>query len=324
MDTKPRIICLVRLLEKYTDDEHRLTTNEVISLMEKEYGLTVHRVTFKRDIEALKKIGYDIVETRETQNKYFLANRPFEVPELKLLIDAVESSKFITEGKSKVLIQKIHELASIHQSEKLKRDHYIVATVKSDNEQIYYIIDRISDAIDGNRQISFLYYDYDGEKNKVLKNDGEVYLLSPYYLLWESDNYYVLGYSEKREKMIVFRVDRIASTPHILDLERHPLPQDFDLNRFRKRSFKMYEGDIETVELQCDNSVMKIVIDKFGEDVPISPFDSDSFRMAVEVAVSPIFFSWIFSLSGKITIIGPQNVKNRYKQLIEETYNRLK
>lgn len=323
MDTKPRIVCLIKLLEKYTDDEHYLTTNQIISIMEQEYGLSVHRVTFKRDIQALKEMGYDIVEIRASQNKYFLANRLFELPELKLVINAVESSKFITQGKTEGLIQKIHGLASMHQSEKLKRDHYIIETVKADNEQIYYIVDKIGDAIDADRQISFQYFDYDGMKNKILKNDGEVYTLSPYYLLWDSDNYYVLGYSEKREKMITFRVDRIASTPYILDKERHPLPEDFNVNDFRRRSFKMYEGNIENVELQCDNSVMKIVVDKFGEDVFTKPFDSESFRMTAEVAISPIFFSWVFSLAGKIKILGPDNVRDQYRKLVAETYIQL-
>ena len=162
-------------------------------------------------------MGYDIIETRSSQNKYFLEDRNFELPELKLLIDAVESSKFITPSKSKALIDKIHNLTSVYQIEKLKRNNYIVKSVKPDNEQIYYIVDAINDAISEKKQISFQYYDYTGLQKKVLLNKGEIYKLSPYHLVWNGDYYYVLGYSEKREKVISFRVDRIASIPEILE-----------------------------------------------------------------------------------------------------------
>ena len=157
-EAKPRVLCLLKLLEKYTDEDHQLTTSELSSLLEKEYGLTVHRITFKKDIEALQAMGYDIVETRSSQNKYFLGSREFELPELKLLIDAVESSKFITSTKSKELIKKIHNLTSVYQVEKLKRNNYVVKNVKPNNEQIYYIVDAINDAINANKQISFQLY----------------------------------------------------------------------------------------------------------------------------------------------------------------------
>ena len=223
-EAKPRVLCLLKLLEKYTDEDHQLTTSELSSLLEKEYGLTVHRITFKKDIEALQAMGYDIVETRSSQNKYFLGSREFELPELKLLIDAVESSKFITSTKSKELIKKIHNLTSVYQVEKLKRNNYVVKNVKPNNEQIYYIVDAINDAINANKQISFQYYDYTGLKKKVLKNKGEIYKLSPYHLVWNGDYYYVLGYSDKREKVISFRVDRIANVPNILDKDNLPKP----------------------------------------------------------------------------------------------------
>ena len=165
----------------------------------------------------------DIVTIHSTQSKYFVASRKFELPELKLLIDAVESSKFITKKKSETLIEKIHTMTSPGQVAKLKRNNYVVNRIKPDNEQIYYIIDAINDAINAGKQISFQYYDYTGLKKKVLKNKGEVYKLSPYKLLWCGDYYYVLGYSEKKSKVINFRVDRIASKPEILDKDIIPM-----------------------------------------------------------------------------------------------------
>lgn len=316
-------LTLLKLLEKYTDEEHQLTTTELTNMLESEYGLTVHRVTFKRDIEALQEMGYDIVETRSSQNKYFLGNRKFELPELKLLIDAVESSKFITSTKSKILIDKINDLASVYQVKKLKRNNYVVKNIKPDNEQIYYIINAINDAINENKQISFQYYDFIGLNKKVLKNNGEVYTISPYHLVCSGDYYYVLGYSEKRKKIINFRVDRIATISIILDKESCPQSEEFDLNEFTKTVFKMFEGDIIEVDLRCDNSLSKTIVDKFGEDVTTLAYDMNSFRVITDVAASPTFYGWIFGFSGKIQILGPEAVKKEYLQMIKQAYKNI-
>ena len=323
-EAKPRVLCLLKLLEKYTDEEHQLTTSELSSLLEKEYGLTVHRITFKKDIEALQAMGYDIVETRSSQNKYFLGSREFELPELKLLIDAVESSKFITSTKSKELIEKIHHLASVYQIEKLKRNNYVVKNVKPNNEQIYYIVDAINDAINANKQISFQYYDYTGLKKKVLKNKGEIYRISPYHLVWNGDYYYVLGYSEKREKVISFRVDRIANVPNILEKDSIPEPKDFDLNEFTKSVFFMYGGDKVRVTLRCENGLMKTIIDRFGEDVTTLAYDMESFRVVIDVEASPTFYGWVFGFGGKIEILGPEEIREEYEEQIIESYKKLK
>ena len=226
METKPRILYLKKILEERTDEEHPLSTTQLINILNDEYGISAHRTTVTKDIAALQEFGMDIVTIHSTQSKYFVASRKFELPELKLLIDAVESSKFITKKKSETLIEKIHTMTSPGQVAKLKRNNYVVNRIKPDNEQIYYIIDAINDAINAGKQISFQYYDYTGLKKKVLKNKGEVYKLSPYKLLWCGDYYYVLGYSEKKSKVINFRVDRIASKPEILDKDIIPMPDD--------------------------------------------------------------------------------------------------
>lgn len=217
METKPRILYLQKILLERTDEENPLSTTRLINILNDEYGISAHRTTVTKDIAALQEFGIDIVTIHSTQSKYFVASHKFELPELKLLIDAVESSKFITKKKSETLIEKIHTMTSPGQVAKLKRNNYVVNRIKPDNEQIYYIIDAINDAINAGKQISFQYYDYTGLKKKVLKNKGEVYKLSPYKLLWCGDYYYVLGYSEKKSKVINFRVDRIASKPEILD-----------------------------------------------------------------------------------------------------------
>ena len=238
----------------------------------------------------IQEFGMDIVTIHSTQSKYFVASRKFELPELKLLIDAVESSKFITKKKSETLIEKIHTMTSPGQASKLKRNNYVVNRIKPDNEQIYYIIDAINDAINAGKQISFQYYDYTGLKKKVLKNKGEVYKFSPYKLLWCGDYYYVLGYSEKKSKVINFRVDRIASKPEILNKDIIPMPDDFDIENYTKEVFFMFSGEKVLVDLRCDNSLMKTMVDRFGEDVTTLAYDMTSFRVQTEVSASPTFF----------------------------------
>ena len=300
METKPRILYLKKILEERTDEEHPLSTTQLINILNEEYGISAHRTTVTKDIAALQEFGMDIVTIHSTQSKYFVASRKFELPELKLLIDAVESSKFITKKKSDALIEKIHTLTSPAQVKKLKRNNYVVNRIKPDNEQIYYIIDAINDAINMGKQISFRYYDYTGLKKKVLRNKGEIYKLSPYKLLWNGDNYYVIGYSEKKRKVINFRVDRIAGTPEILDKDVIAMPDDFDIENFTKEVFFMFPGKSIMVDLRCDNSLMKTMVDRFGEDVTTLAYDMISFRIQTEVSASPTFFGWVFGFNGKV------------------------
>ena len=216
------------------------------------------------------------------------------------------------------LIEKIHTMTSPGQASKLKRNNYVVNRIKPDNEQIYYIIDAINDAINAGKQISFQYYDYTGLKKKVLKNKGEVYKLSPYKLLWCGDYYYVLGYSEKKSKVINFRVDRIASKPEILDKDIIPMPDDFDIENYTKEVFFMFSGEKVLVDLRCDNSLMKTMVDRFGEDVTTLAYDMTSFRVQTEVSASPTFFGWVFGFNGKVQILAPESVKEQYKQMIAQ------
>ena len=324
METKPRILYLLKILLQYTDEDHMLTTNQLIEMLKEKYGISVHRVTLAKDIAALQEFGIDIVVVHSTQSKYFVASRMFELPELKLLIDAVQSSKFITNKKSQALIEKIQRMTSAGQAVKLKRNNYVVNRIKSDNEQIYYIIDAINEAINTNRQIAFQYYEYSGLKKKRLRNNGEVYRLSPYYMVWNDDCYYLLGYSEKHEKIITFRVDRIACKPEILKIESLPEPEGFDLAEFTKSVFFMYDGEKVLVDLRCDNSLMKTIVDRFGEDVTTLAYDMTSFRVKTEVAVSPTFFGWVFGFGGKVQILGPEKLKEEYRQMLVQANTELR
>ena len=215
-------------------------------------------------------------------------------------------------------------LKSHDPSQRAKRNNYVVNRIKPDNEQIYYIIDAINDAINAGKQISFQYYDYTGLKKKVLKNKGEVYKLSPYKLLWCGDYYYVLGYSEKKSKVINFRVDRIASKPEILDKDIIPMPDDFDIENYTKEVFFMFSGEKVLVDLRCDNSLMKTMVDRFGEDVTTLAYDMTSFRVQTEVSASPTFFGWVFGFNGKVQILAPENLKEQYRQMLTKATEDMK
>ena len=220
------------------------------------------------------------------------------------------------ETTNKTYTADVTPTVSAGQVAKLRRNNYVVNRIKPDNEQIYYIIDTINEAINAGKQISFQYYDYTGLKKKVLKNKGEVYKLSPYKLLWCGDYYYVLGYSEKKSKVINFRVDRIASKPEILDKDIIPMPDDFDIENYTKEVFFMFSGEKVRVDLRCDNSLMKTMVDRFGEDVTTLAYDMTSFRVQTEVSASPTFFGWVFGFNGKVQILAPESVKEQYRQMI--------
>ena len=257
METKPRILYLKKILEERTDEEHPLSTTQLINILNDEYGISAHRTTVTKDIAALQEFGMDIVTIHSTQSKYFVASRKFELPELKLLIDAVESSKFITKKKSKTLIEKIHTMTSPGQVAKLKRNNYVVNRIKPDNEQIYYIIDAINDAINTGKQISFQYYDYTGLKKKVLKNKGEVYKLSPYKLLWCGDYYYVLGYSEKKSKVINFRVDRMELTENMEEFLNDLIGKRME-QVYQENDGEQYDPFNEELELKVQKVIRKL------------------------------------------------------------------
>lgn len=324
METKPRILYLLKILQQYTDEEHPLSTNQLIDMLNEKYGISAHRTTLYKDIAALQEFGIDVVIIHSTQCKYFIGSRKFELPELKLLVDAVESSKFITAKKSKTLIEKIHTLTSEEQIAKLKRNNYVAGRVKPDNEMIYYIVDTVNDAINEGKKISFQYYEYTGLKKKVLRNKGEVYTISPYHLIWNDDFYYVIGYSDKKKKIVTFRVDRITAPPEILSADAVPVPTDFDIAEFTRQVFFMYDGENVMIDLRCDNSLMKTMIDRFGEDVTTLAYDMTSFRLQTEVSASPTFFGWVFGFGGKVQILAPGNIKEQYRQMIVQANENIK
>ena len=322
-DNRLRILYLYQMLQKYTDENHALTNPQIRRMMQEQHGIKIHRTTVPRDIEVLRAAGIEVLSTRTRSLNYYLADWTFSIPELRLLIDAVQSSKFITEQKSRDLIEKLYSLTSTANASKLRRSVHVTGKAKSDNEKGYYIVDAVNDAINSDKKISFLYFDYDVRKRRRLMNDGKPYTVSPYDLIWDGDYYYLTGYCDERGEVRVFRVDRIEKQPEILDDPAVKAPRSYRVEKYTQEVFRMFATQKPTtVNLICDDSVMKAVIDKFGTGVRTKALDDKSFRATVKVCTSPTFFRWVFGWDGLIRIEGPEEVKGGYKEVLRSEYNR--
>ena len=306
------LLLLQRYLYEHTDDQHPASVADILAFWQ-ECGIQAGRKSVYSAIEVLQSSGMDIVCVKSTQNRYFVGERLFELPELKLLVDAVESSRFITEKKSTALIKKLGHLTSTAQAEQLNRRIYMGGTPKPENESIYYNVDTIHNAVQKKQQITFQYFEYTPKKEKILKHDGYKYRFSPYAMIWNRDCYYAVGWSEKHGKIAQFRVDRMTAVEPLEQTAVQTL--DFDPAEYVRKVFGMYPDDLCTVKLLCDNEVMRSVIDRFGENVRTETVDEQHFRATVEVAPSPPFFSWIFTFGGKIRIISPLTVLEEMRDM---------
>ena len=313
MQSNIRIIELLRFLYQQTDEAHAVTVSEMIEYL-KSKGSPSVRQTVYTDLEALDTAGIDIVQIKSTQNRYFIGSRIFEYPELKMLVDAVASSKVISAKKSQTLIQKLGQLTSIQQAEQLQRLASLSSRVKPHNEKVYYIIDSIQTAILDQHQISFQYYEYTPEKKKILKHDGYRYILDPYALEWKNDHYYLIGYSHKHKGIAHFRVDRLTSVEP-LDSKFQPMP-DFDVAAYTNKMVDMFAAEhAEQVKLLCSNELMRVIIDHYGEDIEISPYDDTHFTVIIEVNPSGTFYGWVFKFMGKIRILSPQSCVDKMQDI---------
>ena len=300
-DAKLRPIYLAQILYERTDEDHYLTTAQLMEILDKEYGIKSHRQTIPADVEILRAYGLEIQEVMSSQKRYNLISREYDVAEIKLLIDAVESSKFITKKKSEELVAKLSKMAGRNQAENLKRNISAEDRIKYDNESIYLIIDGINEAINARKQISFLYFKYDVKKEPKLRNDGKPFIFSPHKLVWNGDFYYMVGVFENGKKVGTFRLDRILKRPEILEEEALPFPADFDFEKHLQTSFRMYGTKYTTVDLICSNDVMDAILDKFGKDVT----------------------TYVFGFGGAVVINGPAAVKEEFREMVQKVFNQL-
>ena len=299
-----RAIETLRYLYQQTDESHPATVTDITAYL-KEQGIQAVRQADYADLNALSAAGFDIVVVKSTQNQYFIGSRLFEYPELKMLTDAVASSKVISADKTNELIQKLCRLTSESEAEKLQRLAAISSRIKPHNEKVYYIIDGIQNAILESHQIQFQYYEYTQKKERILKHDGYFYKLDPYALEWKNDHYYLIGYSHKHHGLAHFRVDRLAGV-EILESTYIPQP-DFDVADYTNKMIDMFASDRTVcVELLCENRFMKTIVDDYGETAATCPYDSNHFVVKVEVNPSGTFYGWVFKFMGGIKIIAPQ------------------
>lgn len=322
-ESKLRLLYINKILHEQTDEGHMLSTVQIIDILAKKYGIVAHRVTVGNDIEVLRSFGVDICKMESTQNKYFVAQRAFEFPEVKILLDAVNSSKLITDKKARVLSKKLTALVSDYQAGDIKRNISTEHSFKAKNEKIYYIVDTINEAINLKRKITFKYFSYDENKNKVPRHDDEIYVFSPYALVWNDDYYYAVGFSHKYGNIGCFRVDRIASVPEITSLPAEPIPKDFEVSDYIKTTFRMYGGERVGVTLLCENRMMDAIVDKFGEGVMTVLDGEDHFKVFADVCPNSVFFRWVFGYGGGIKILYPESVKEKYAEMVKKAYEML-
>ena len=312
-DKKGRLLALRDYLYKYTDEQHPVSTQELIDEMTRQ-GYPGNRKTIKDDIDVLNKFGMDIITNVSRGNSFYMASREFEIPELKLLVDAVSSSRFISAARSEQLIGKLTAMASEYEKEQITPRIFTGDRIKANNPHLYYVVDMLIQAIQNKKKVRFQYGEFDADKHKVLRNDGEIYINSPYGCLWNDDFYYLVGYSEKREKVVTFRVDRIVDL-EIMDDDIIPEPADFDMSDYAKIVIEMFDGEPQEVELLCDNELMKSVIDKFGENIKTERVSDEQFKAVVNVSTSKTFYAWCFRFAEQMKIVGPENVKNTYIEM---------
>lgn len=321
---KIKILYLLKIFLENTDEEHGMTLKELeeaLAVM----GVKAERKTLYDDIETLRLFGIDIEKRKGIAVTYHVVSRDFELPELKLLIDAVQSSKFISEKKSRELIDKLSSLMSRFDATKLRRQVYVANRVKSDNETIYYGVDEIHEAINQNKKISFLYFEWNEKKEKVLRHEGKRYIVSPHALTWDDENYYMIGYDGDEEKIKHYRVDKMQKIA-LIDEKRDgdELFCGFDMALYSKKTFGMFGGIEESVTLRCKNRLAGVVIDRFGEDVTFLKSGNEHFEVHVKVHVSPLFFGWVLNFGDGIEIVSPNSVREKYSSLLKETLERYK
>lgn len=315
---KVKLLYLMELFHEETDEDHPLSRRELEQKLA-DIGIHAERKSLYHDIETLKHFGMDIAYRKEHPEGYYLAQREFELPELKLLVDAVQSSRFITQKKSDALIKKIEKLTSRHEARKLQRQVVVADRIKAMNESIYYNVDKLHAAIAENRQIIFRYFEWTVSKEMRMKKGGENYQVSPWALTWDNENYYLIGYDMDAGMIKHFRVDKMV---HINLLEQERAGKEefgrFDLARYTKQTFGMFGGDEQTVRMRFHNKYVGVVIDRFGRNVSLRPDGEAHFIARAEVAVSEQFYGWITGLGRDAQLLSPESVVEEYRELLKD------
>ncbi|MBQ4317410.1 MAG: WYL domain-containing transcriptional regulator [Clostridia bacterium] len=301
-----------------SDETHPLTMKDLIDTLAS-HGISAERKSVYNDIEALRELGLDICTVRGKTTGYFLGSRDFELPELKMLVDAVRASKFISEKKSARLIKKLSSLANVHDRKALNRAVFVSNRAKTENESTYYTVDAIHEAMEDNKNITFKYFRWTSEKKKEFRKNGERYNVSPWSLVWDDSNYYLIGYDLDSCEIRHYRVDKMWQ-PEITKTERSGEEEykKYDISSYSGAVFGMFGGKPERVTLSCDNRLANVMLDRFGSDITLLKDGDGRFKITVTVVPSPIFLGWVISFGGEVEIISPDFVANEMKTLLEK------
>ena len=314
---KLKPLYIMNYLLQNTDEDHPVTVNQIISYLDSQ-GISAERKSIYSDIEALQYFGLDIVQSGSGRScGYYIAHRTFELPELKLLVDSVQSSKFITHKKTAALIKKIETLASIHEAQLLNRQVFVKNRIKTMNESIYYNVDEIHNGISKNKKIRFLYFEYNVQKERQYRRNGAYYVVSPFALTWDDENYYMVAYDSDAAMIKHYRVDKMEKIS-ILEEDRDGLEayQALDMAIYARKTFGMFTGKEEHVVLRFENHLVGAVLDRLGRDVFIVPDGPDHFTVRTDVIVSPQFFAWVTGFGTSAQVIGPGHVVEAMKDHI--------
>lgn len=310
-----KALYLMKILLELTDEEHILSMGQIIEELDK-YQVSAERKSIYEAFEALRMFGLDIVSVKGKNGGYYIGSREFELPELKLLVDAVQSSKFITEKKSLELIKKIENLGSKYQAQQLQRQVFVANRIKTMNESIYYNVDAIHSAIAQNSMITFQYWKWNVNKEMELNRNGQVYQLSPWGLTWDDENYYLVAYDSEAQIIKHFRVDKMKNI-RVTGQEREG-KADFkklDMAKYSKQVFGMFSGEAESVKIRFDNNLAGVMIDRFGKNIIIQKVSDAYSEIRVDVVLSQQFYGWLFGLGNKVRLIEPQRGVEEMKKM---------
>ena len=316
---KTKLLHIIKILMEKTDENHYMTAAGLIDELDK-IGIRAERKSIYSDIAELTDFGYDIIHVKSrTNGGYYLAGRDFEMAELKLLVDAVQSSRFITKKKSTELIKKIEKLTSSHEAKKLQRQVYVTNRIKTDNESIYYTIDDIHNAIQNNKKIKFQYLDWTLSKELKPRKNGQHYEVSPYALIWAEEKYYLVGYSSLDLEIRHYRVDKIGKI-EFMDEKREGMdnPGTFDVAAYSNKVFGMYGGEAESITIAFPEKLIGVFIDRFGKEIDIRRREEGYLSVRVSVVPSGQFYGWICGLGKEVKVLAPQKVRDAYCTYLQE------